>query len=99
MNRALTPVETLAGFRPKLPEGALRSQLGGFGLSGDKALTPVAQLSGGERARLMLAIATLDAPNLLILDEPTNHLDIDAREELLHALNDFAGAVVLVSHD
>jgi len=56
-------------------------------------------LSGGERARLMLALATLDKPNLLILDEPTNHLDIDARNELLTALNDFDGAVILVSHD
>jgi len=59
----------------------------------------VGQLSGGERARLMLALATLDKPNMLILDEPTNHLDIDARNELLTALNDFDGAVILVSHD
>ncbi|HEX3431215.1 MAG TPA: ABC-F family ATP-binding cassette domain-containing protein [Rhizomicrobium sp.] len=99
LDGSLTPLETLARIRPKLANGQLRMQLGGFGLSGDKALTPVAQLSGGERARLMLALATLDAPNLLIFDEPTNHLDIDAREELLLALNDFAGAVVLVSHD
>jgi ATP-binding cassette subfamily F protein 3 len=59
----------------------------------------VGKLSGGERARLMLALTTLDKPNLLILDEPTNHLDIDARNELLTALNDFDGAVILVSHD
>jgi ABC-type multidrug transport system ATPase subunit len=77
----------------------LRNQLGGFGFAQDKQQTLVGQLSGGERARLMLALATLDKPNLLILDEPTNHLDIDARNELLTALNDFDGAVILVSHD
>jgi len=99
LDGTITPVQTLARLRPKLTEGQLRTRLGGMGLAGDKALTKVGQLSGGERARLMLALATLEAPNLLILDEPTNHLDIDAREELLTALNDFEGAVVLVSHD
>src|SRR6201996_9515827 len=94
-----TPVETLGHLRPKLTQEQVRTQLGGFGFSADKALTKVANLSGGERARLMLALATLDKPNMLILDEPTNHLDIDARNELLNALNDFDGAVVLVSHD
>ncbi|HEX3755441.1 MAG TPA: ATP-binding cassette domain-containing protein, partial [Rhizomicrobium sp.] len=96
---SLTPIETLARLRPRLTMEQIRGQLGGFGFSADKALTRVGQLSGGERARLMLALATLDSPNLLILDEPTNHLDIDARSELLTALNDFDGAVVLVSHD
>jgi len=86
-------------LRPKLTMQDARTQLGGFGFSADKQLTKVGNLSGGERARLMLALATLDKPNLLILDEPTNHLDIDARSELLAALNDFNGAVVLVSHD
>src|ERR1700761_2511041 len=94
-----TPIETLGHLRPKLTMEQVRTQLGGFGFSADKALTKVANLSGGERARLMLALATLDKPNMLILDEPTNHLDIDARNELLNALNDFDGAVVLVSHD
>ena len=94
-----TPVETLGHLRPKLTMEQVRTQLGGFGFSADKALTKVASLSGGERARLMLALATLDKPNMLILDEPTNHLDIDARNELLNALNDFDGAVILVSHD
>jgi ATP-binding cassette subfamily F protein 3 len=99
LDGSLTPLETLAELRPKLPAQTLRNQLGGFGFSATKATTKVASLSGGERARLMLALATLDQPNLLILDEPTNHLDIDARSELLTALNDFAGAVILVSHD
>jgi len=99
LDLSLTPIETLSALRPKLTLEEVRGQLGGFGFSADKALTMVGQLSGGERARLMLALATLDKPNLLILDEPTNHLDIDARNELLTALNDFDGAVVLVSHD
>ena len=99
LNGLITPIETLQELRPKLTVQQVRTQLGGFGFSADKQLTKVGNLSGGERARLMLALATLDKPNLLILDEPTNHLDIDARGELLNALNDFDGAVVLVSHD
>ncbi|MEJ0042243.1 MAG: ATP-binding cassette domain-containing protein [Rhizomicrobium sp.] len=95
----ITPIETLQNLRPKLTLQEVRTQLGGFGFSAAKQMTRVGNLSGGERARLMLALATLDKPNLLILDEPTNHLDIDARGELLTALNDFDGAVVLVSHD
>jgi ATP-binding cassette subfamily F protein 3 len=99
LNGLITPIETLQHLRPKLTLQEVRTRLGGFGFAADKQLTKVANLSGGERARLMLALATLDKPNLLILDEPTNHLDIDARGELLSALNDFDGAVVLVSHD
>ncbi|MBV9903474.1 MAG: ATP-binding cassette domain-containing protein, partial [Alphaproteobacteria bacterium] len=95
----ITPVQTLQNLRPKLTVQEVRTRLGGFGFSADKQLTLVGNLSGGERARLMLALATLDKPNLLILDEPTNHLDIDARSELLAALNDFNGAVILISHD
>jgi ATP-binding cassette subfamily F protein 3 len=99
LDLSITPIETLSRLRPKLTIEQVRNQLGGFGFSADKQLTLVGKLSGGERARLMLALATLDKPNLLILDEPTNHLDIDARTELLNALNDFDGAVILVSHD
>jgi ATP-binding cassette subfamily F protein 3 len=99
LDTAITPILTLQRLRPKLTLEQVRSQLGGFGFTQDKQLTQVGKLSGGERARLMLALATLDKPNLLILDEPTNHLDIDARNELLTALNDFDGAVILVSHD
>ena len=99
LDTGITPIQTLQHLRPKLTLEQVRTQLGGFGFSSDKAQTEVGKLSGGERARLMLALTTLDKPNLLILDEPTNHLDIDARNELLTALNDFDGAVILVSHD
>src|SRR5437868_7474772 len=99
LDTSVTPILTLQRLRPKLTVEQIRNQLGGFGFAQDKQQTLVGQLSGGERARLMLALATLDKPNMLILDEPTNHLDIDARNELLTALNDFDGAVILVSHD
>jgi ATP-binding cassette subfamily F protein 3 len=78
---------------------AVRAQLGRFGFSGPRAQTRVEKLSGGERARLALALITRDAPHLLILDEPTNHLDVDAREALVQALNAYTGAVILISHD
>lgn len=79
--------------------GVVRAQLGRFGFSGHLATSKVAKLSGGERARLALALITRDAPHMLILDEPTNHLDVDAREALVQALNDYTGAVILISHD
>ena len=94
-----TPLEHMARAMKGATPGAVRGQLGRFGFSGTRATTRVGQLSGGERARLALALITRDAPHLLILDEPTNHLDVDAREALVQALNDYQGAVILISHD
>jgi ATP-binding cassette subfamily F protein 3 len=94
-----TPLQHMTVQMKGASPGAVRSQLGRFGFSGDKAITKVGKLSGGERARLALALITRDAPHMLILDEPTNHLDVDAREALIQALNQYTGAVVIVSHD
>ena len=77
----------------------LRTRLGGFGLTQDKADLPAGQLSGGEKARLTFALISAEAPQLLVLDEPTNHLDIDSRDALIEAINGFAAAVRLISHD
>jgi ATP-binding cassette subfamily F protein 3 len=94
-----TPLQHMTRIMKGMTPGAVRAQLGRFGFSGDKATTMVGKLSGGERARLALALITREAPHLLILDEPTNHLDVDAREALVQALNAYSGAVVIVSHD
>jgi len=94
-----TPVIELARKRPKDRDEQLRSQLGRFGFSQEKADTQVASLSGGEKARLLFALMTCDAPHILLLDEPTNHLDVDSRQALIQAINGFTGAVVIVSHD
>ena len=94
-----TPLQHMSRVLPDAPPETVRAQLGRFGFSGDKATVPVAVLSGGERARLALALMTREAPHLIILDEPTNHLDLEMREALVEALNDYAGAVILVSHD
>ena len=94
-----TPLQHMNRAMEGQTPGAVRAQLGRFGFSGDKATTAARKLSGGEKARLALALITRDAPHLLILDEPTNHLDVDAREALVQALNDYDGAVILISHD
>jgi len=83
----------------KASESQVRSKLGQFGFSKDKSDVPVRQLSGGEKSRLTFCLLSIDKPHLLILDEPTNHLDVDAREALVQGLNDYEGAVLLISHD
>ncbi|MCC6776356.1 MAG: ABC-F family ATP-binding cassette domain-containing protein [Hyphomicrobiales bacterium] len=89
----------LRKLMPDAAESQVRARAGAIGFSGAMADTPASQLSGGEKARLLLGLATLRGPHLVVLDEPTNHLDIDSRAALIEAINDYPGAVILVSHD
>ena len=94
-----SPLDHLQQLDNKISEQAARDFLGGFGFLGDKALEKVAPFSGGEKSRLVLALTVYQRPNLLLLDEPTNHLDLEMRQALATALQDFEGAMVIVSHD
>jgi ATP-binding cassette subfamily F protein 3 len=99
LDLAATPLALMERLAPTATEEKRRAHLGRFGFEQDKALTPVAALSGGEKARLLLALMSREAPHILLLDEPTNHLDVDSRQALVQAINGFEGAVVLISHD
>jgi ATP-binding cassette subfamily F protein 3 len=99
LNPLASAYDHVRKLMPEAPEARVRARAGAIGFSGAMANTKVANLSGGEKARLMLGLATFEGPHLVVLDEPTNHLDIDSRAALIEAINDFSGAVILVSHD
>jgi ATP-binding cassette subfamily F protein 3 len=99
LSDAPTPYAHVAARMAGQPESKIRARCARLGFQGQKADTPVSQISGGEKARLMMGLAAFNKPHLLILDEPTNHLDIDSRTALMEAINDYEGAVILVSHD
>jgi ATP-binding cassette subfamily F protein 3 len=94
-----SPYDHIRKLMPDAPETKVRARTGAIGFSGKAGDTLVRSLSGGEKARLLLGLATFYGPNMIILDEPTNHLDIDSRAALAEAINDFPGAIIMVSHD
>ncbi len=99
LNPQKSAYDHIAELMPDATEAQKRTRTAAAGFGTDKADTPAGKLSGGEKARLLFALASFHAPHLLILDEPTNHLDVDSREALIHGLNDYEGAVIIISHD
>jgi ATP-binding cassette subfamily F protein 3 len=99
LNEDASTYDHVRKLMPEAPESKVRGRAGAIGFSGKAADTPVKSLSGGEKARLLMGLATFFGPNMIILDEPTNHLDIDSRAALAEAINEFPGAVIMVSHD
>jgi ATP-binding cassette, subfamily F, member 3 len=99
VSSSMTPYDYIVELMPDATEAQKRAKLGQYGFGAQKLMTKADDLSGGEKARLLFMLTAFRGPHLLILDEPTNHLDVDSREALIHALNDFEGAVILISHD